>query len=475
MPSITPVDDELDARLAAGEFEDVYGDSDEEEEAVVLETKSRRHLREQALADWKLYFEEQAAKGNTAKMPGNPKNAEDVFDPAAPELDASTIASFLVYCAKGINAVPKGQDGVVIPSILTMEKKWSGFLGLLLFRRRQPLGLEVRRAVHSYLQNDMVNAELVTKEVRQRTFTDVNGLEALTRAILNPTFSATHPRGKVQMILYQSLEVDTGSRGCAHYPPKARDDNEGFMAHKHFEVVVRRPQPDEAQSRNKFALRYTVPRHKTITTEGAVITIEEATNPWHCGVRSYLTVATLDGVLPYSVEEMASPDFLGSGQAERRIECLASERERPVCVTEDGKTWCTYIVINSLVRLSELAGFERPIGMHSYRRMVALYMSQHGDTPIEIAMKLGHRLLSNVTNTYMGQMPGADVSAVANGGPKLLQHMIGLHPEAVSATPGVPVAVLLSAKDRRDVLQSQERRYMYCSILTCSRRRSQQG
>lgn len=224
------------------------------------------------------------------------------------------------------------------------------------------------------------------------------------------------------------------------------------LTYNNFELVV--SAAEEADGENIFQLYYTPPLSKTSTTKDAVVPLRETPERWRCPVAQLLTLAALDDILPYPVEEMRGKAFL-KGHPERTV-VFVKGKDLAVLRNKHGKPYTTSSLQGWLARLSRAVRFPGPLRIHAFRQLLAMWMSMKGSPVANIAMQLGHSMLqSSVTEGYTKMSPAVDLQAAVEGKEEnhVLETLV-LHPHVLKTNPRAVVA--LSVLDRMEVLQTPE-------------------
>ncbi|EJT50884.1 hypothetical protein A1Q1_07946 [Trichosporon asahii var. asahii CBS 2479] len=329
--------------------------------------------------------------------------------------------------------MPKGAERDTRPSIASVRVFIFAFRHHLFFLgRAKKFEEEAGRTLRAHLRKLLEDGTL-TDAKQIRYITDPGGLLALARATTSPLTGMKAPRSKPILMLFMSIEIQMGTRGAAHMAKSYTDDLPA-MTYSCFVLVVG---PSE-EGRNSLSLQYKPPRSKTKTTKDSVLPLRETPERWRCPVTHFLTLAQLDGVLPFTVEEILAPAFLAGSAGDRTVAFNGPNGDKVIFRNINGEPYTTSGMSRWLARLSRVIGFTHPLGLHSFRHLLAFWM----------------RLKADVQAAVQGSESTTDQ----------LIATISLHPHVLKANPSATIA--LSAAHRCEILQHPDRGCLPLNALT---------
>lgn len=303
-------------------------------------------------------------------LPGYPQKATDYLQRDFPHIDYATCAAYLLHWASHA-------QGRIDPvaTLSSAHLMWRSFSAIYADGRGgNAIPDNLRKQVNLYLRQDLLDRGLLTNSTADRPLVDPRSLRALAEAMVDPRFSPFAPRARLQMLLFQAIEIRSGMRAGDSLPATCTDVQDG-MRYEHFTLNVLRP-TDNAQE-CELTLLYAQPRSKTDATEFAKRPFKRADQAWRDPVLLFLAIAQIDDALPATAKQMLSLSFL-QGRDAVQVRAKPEKQSLFVCRTGDDACWNTALVRVKLKELSIYAGFPRPMTTHAYRRTAALWMRAAG-------------------------------------------------------------------------------------------------
>lgn len=294
-----------------------------------------------------------------------------------PELTHGIVTQFLAFYAA--NCAPTKHD---VPSIWSARGRFNDLLKWMEIEGGIKLEREtIMSYAHAALKN-LVNAGSLASQPSEASLVAPIAFEALVKAALDLRWVSHLTAQRWEFCFVNAVELSTGCRMAAHFPPtsnaSAKGSRYGHMSHKCFSIHVERG----LDGFNVVSLTYRPARHKTRGTHRQEHSLLPSPQLYRCPVLWYLLLATLDGALPHSVEQLYHPDILG-GEQSRNFRCVDACEDIPVCKGFPTKakpisSWTPETMIRLLGKASHLARLTSSVKIHDYRRMAAVMLLGSG-------------------------------------------------------------------------------------------------
>ncbi|KAK4686025.1 hypothetical protein P7C73_g4110, partial [Tremellales sp. Uapishka_1] len=412
--------------MADSDDDDIRRLNDEADEAYTVPKKEAYSTRMQREAAWRFfveYFESARAYDPTLLgFPGTPTSAASYLDPSHAPLDYRTCCAFITHHMAGAHGNVEDR-----PSLVGCTATWKSFCQHVLRTRGEELDAEVQNQIRIYL-GEMVEAGHLSTVEKERCFTDGEGLRRLLGSVLSHDIPIRYSRTRLQLLFWMSKRAQTGHRIGADLPNDEQPDSREAQ-YRDFNLHISRH--SDPTRPNIIVVSYEAPNHKTEESRFKSHALVPQRYLALCPVFTFLALAEMDGALPAPLSELLDPAYLGERQDMHVGMADAAREDTPYKSYGNRGVWTTDAVGGFLRTASKHAQLPRTMTAHSFRRMQALFMRASGTAYDKIQRKLNHIESSDVTETYIKQIPSCDVASILFDSDSQTLKLIEVHPNCL--------------------------------------------
>lgn len=356
------------------------------------------------------------------ELPGAPDEPEFYLSASNPDLDYRTCAAFMTHFISGATGLV-----TTLPSHRYVTSIWNSFCRYVEVERHKPIDQRVRLEISVHL-GELLDQGVISATKTEKVFTDGKGLLSMVRSTLAYDCPIRQSRDRLQILFWMALHAQTAQRVGSGLPDNAQPDSR-VMQYRDFDIhVCGNESPGKP---NVIVVSYLAPNRKTDTTQHQSHTLIPQPYLGLCPVFLFLTLATIDGALPHSLEQLLDPAILDN-KAEIHLSMRDSSKfDTPMKSAGPRGHWTVNIIGRFLRIVSRHAKFPRTLTTHSFRRMAALFMRAAGEAYEKIQRKLGHIEGSNVTMSYVKFIPACDVASLLFEIDERCNELLVLHPDCL--------------------------------------------